>query len=200
MTITSCQNIGEAKTILNDWAGGITGYIADNTTIKIQKSINSGAIYAEQSCSGGISAGIMSGELYVEDCYNIGNINAGVGCVGGIVGNIDNTGEATSYLKIENCYNRGNIGNVNNHGGILGIVNNKTTLSYELKNNYWLSNCGAEYGIGNLNNDKDAIKKDATDLQKLADTLGDAFTNDIQDENKKWKYNEGYPILEWQLN
>ena len=32
-----------------------------------------------------------------------------------------------------------------------------------------------------------------------AETLGEEFTNDEQNEDKEWKYNNGYPILKWQL-
>lgn len=27
----------------------------------------------------------------------------------------------------------------------------------------------------------------------------DIWTNDIKDENGNWKYNNGYPILKWQI-
>ena len=34
----------------------------------------------------------------------------------------------------------------------------------------------------------------------LASTLGSEWTNDVKDSLGNWKYNNGYPILKWQLN
>ena len=35
---------------------------------------------------------------------------------------------------------------------------------------------------------------------ELVSTLGSEWTNDVKDTSGKWKYNNGYPILKWQLN
>ena len=43
------------------------------------------------------------------------------------------------------------------------------------------------------------LSKIETELKALASTLGESFTNDIQNEDGTWKYNNGYPILKWQI-
>ncbi len=37
-------------------------------------------------------------------------------------------------------------------------------------------------------------------LKTYATTLGDEFTDDVQNEDGTWKYNEGYLILKWKRN
>ena len=46
----------------------------------------------------------------------------------------------------------------------------------------------------------DINKKTSTELMNLASTLGSEWTNDVKDKSGNWKYNNGYPILKWQLN
>ena len=36
-------------------------------------------------------------------------------------------------------------------------------------------------------------------LKTYASRLGDKFTNDVKDEEGKWRFNDGFPILKWQL-
>lgn len=56
----------------------------------------------------------------------------------------------------------------------------------------------ANLGIGGLNN-TNAVEKTETELKALAGTLGEVYTNDEQNPDGTWKYNEGYPILKWQI-
>ena len=79
---------------------------------------------------------------------------------------------------------------------------------YYIKNNYWLLGTGSTYGIGDMNSNLQANGVNSNILQGYATTLGDTFTNDIKEkvldettgtEKEVWKYNNGYPILKWQL-
>lgn len=80
-----------------------------------------------------------------------------------------------------------------------GIVGNDTNRKMQASNNYWLDICGASVGSGNPSGNTNAVKKTEAQMKALATTLGDAYTNDIQNEDGTWKYNDGYPILVWQI-
>ena len=88
-----------------------------------------------------------------------------------------------------------------NKGGIVareGFSSSSMGVS-EVKNNYWLDTCGVTYGRGSMNNNEQAEVKTSQGLKQLANGLGEEYTSDIQNENGTWKYNEGYPVLKWQL-
>lgn len=81
------------------------------------------------------------------------------------------------------------------------------TLKVTLNNNYWLTGCGASSGSTSKGN-TNAIPKSKSEIKELAKTLGEVYTNDeklkvIDEETKEekeiWKYNDGYPILKWQV-
>ena len=102
-----------------------------------------------------------------------------------------------------NTYNTGKIQGYVQVGGIAGIAH------IEFNNNLILTNC---YNIGEINGNryveeligylgsKGKINNCYTKSQTIiASQLGNTFTNDIQNKDGTWKYNNGYPILKWEL-
>ncbi len=157
---------------------------------------------------------ITYGRGKIKNCYNIGKINCSIGIAGGIVGFCDN-----KSLKIENCYNRGiikerditeNLGKYETskvRGGILGTQGFEWNVVENITINdcYYLDSASSyvkyKYNSTTKQYESSATnKKTSTELMNLASTLGSEWTNDVKDTSGKWKYNNGYPILKWQLN
>ena len=72
-----------------------------------------------------------------------------------------------------------------------------------IKNSYCIKNTTYSYYYWNGsvwgNTSYDGMI-DAEALKTYASQLGEAYTNDVKNEDGTWKYNDGYPILKWQLN
>lgn len=222
--IVNCSNEASVTSTFL-FGGGICG-IATNTEISYCYNV---AIITGTHSAGGI-CGIMQSNSTIDNCYNTGTIKTTTtGSIntnyiaGGISGYMSNhSGETT---KIMNSYNSGSIYGYSHTGGITGMLEGngdfQITNCYSrgiltgnriyaisgwysisrgtLTNNYWLEKCGASYGRYNSSNEG-AISLSAEILQGYASTLGDTYTNDIQNDDGTWKYNDGYPILKWQLN
>lgn len=199
ITIEECKNNGIVKVLGDSWAGGIVGITQYNGIVTINNSINTGNITANKYAAGGISGGCWSGKIYASNCYNTGIIEAKINSLGGIIGNVDyNNGYINSYVEISNCYNTGTIVKKDNCGGIIGYINSSFS-TYKLTNNYWLSTCGATYGIGIGNSNVNATPKTTTQFYSLANTIGTNWVDDTKNGDGTWKYNNGYPILKWQV-
>ena len=128
-------------------------------------------------------------------CYNNGIIIAFGPGGSGILSYTGGASEPTVYVT--NCYNIGKLqGETHLQGGIVG---NDENAHMKATNNYWLDTCGASVGIGRPSGNTNAVPKTEAQMKALASTLGEAYTNDIQNEDGTWKYNDGYPILKWQL-
>ncbi|MCI9287065.1 MAG: hypothetical protein HFJ57_03680 [Clostridia bacterium] len=184
--------------------GGIAACVTGNS--KIIKSYNIGYIHSRETgssytslcMSGGIIGYTQGNATTIENCYNIGE-TYGMTHVGGIIGHISSSGS----VIINNCYTMGRITG-NNRYAIVGIHNSTPAI---MSNNYWLTNCGAisgSYSNGNAN----ATPLNEEEIKGLALTLSDSYTNDEKtkiideetgEEKEVWKYNNGYPILKWQL-
>lgn len=200
------DKVGSEVTVnaTNTPAGGIVSIIEKNSKIKqcYNKGDISSNVNVNFSGAGGIIGSIGSGNEII-DCYNVGNISSNI-YTGGIVGGI-----GAENNKIINCYNTGNVlGRQNDRkGGIVGAINSETGY-VEPYNNYWKNDCGAIYGLGEWTSNLNAMPLNETEIKKSVEKLGEAYTDDIEiseidkltDETKKvWKYNNGYPILKWQL-
>ena len=225
---TDVQNCNNKVNFLgNAHIGGIVGHISENSIIK--KCSNKGNITGKHSTGGIVGSIGMDGCLVDScyNIGQIKTTDSGSNntyyLAGGIVGYKGGVGNAT----ISNCYNTGSVYGHTNTGGIVsyaegsgniyltnnysigtltgneisGIFNKKSsyrgTPNLIYSNNYWLKGCGATYGYPSSNTN--ATPVDANILKSYATTLGDAYTNDIQNEDGTWKYNNGYPILKWQL-
>lgn len=82
-------------------------------------------------------------------------------------------------------------GKISSSGSIGGIVALLMGESNEIVNNYWLNNCGANYGIsanGSVSNDG-AESKTNVELKEMANILGEEY---VADGNN---LNNGYPYL-----
>ena len=118
------------------------------------------------------------------NCYNLGYIH-GIGAIGGIIGYAKN-------VNIQNCYNAGKLeieeGKAGYKGGIISSLYPESTNNY-ISNNYWLSDCGASYGIANTSNNDGAENRNSEQLKELSEVLGEHFMQDID------QINQGYPYL-----
>lgn len=140
-SIENCSNTGSI--VGTDYVGGIAGC----ATSVVTKCYNSGSI----SSSGNNGVGGIVGDSVtgcgqdISFCYNSGTI-IGNGQVGGINGYLGSEGaDPTGQLK--QCYNRGKIvynGTGDTYGGIVG----KMASDANVLNSYYLSNVGADKGIG----------------------------------------------------
>ena len=164
--------------IYGEESGGIAGRCAGGT---IRECINNG--YIQNVTSGGIVGYFITGKIY--NCYNTGKIQTSSVRAGGICGAAGWSGYATAYLY--NCYNKGSIVGSSYVGEIIGLNNANGGTSQTI--NCYSSGITAE----KLNNGQYS---------------DNAFTNDIKEkvvdettgeEKEVWKYNNGYPILKWQL-
>ena len=130
--------------------GGITGCIdtSDNNSIdaKISSCYNKGIIIGtEKGRIGGIT-GRCAGNILIEYCYNLGNINNNNGTnvmnIGGIVGVLRLPEDLASNSEIKsivnNCYNSANVistVDATNVGGLVGMCRNISN------NNCYVKNC-----------------------------------------------------------
>lgn len=145
----------------------------------------------------------------IQNCYNIGNVNAKGFTVGGIIGFQIVGGD------IINCYNVGNITGPSIIGGIVGANGNSPTYYGGTISNCYFINTNAlgngfiyEYNNGQNNyysKTSDEMKEIATDLGgdyiydgKKIDKNGNIVENKDKDGNIIY-INNGYPILIWQL-
>ena len=125
--------------------------------------------------AGGIVGHQESGNIY--NSYNLKTIkgNENVGGISGAAG-----GRGYNIAYIYNCYNIGTvIGNANSAKAIVGFTNANGGTSIE--QNCYTSNVTSVL----LNN---------------GEFSDNCWINDEKDSNGLWKYNNGYPILNWQVN
>lgn len=128
----------------------------------------------------------------IKNSYNISEITGSATNVGGIIGAF---ASAPVYgAKIENCYNLANITGKDVVGNIIGYFNINDA---EVRNSYYLKNTNSGYGYksGQI---CETIEKEEKDLRNSAQLLGNAYIDDVKNEDGTWKYNNGYPILKWQ--
>lgn len=176
---------------------------------------------------GGIIGG-ANNDSSIKYCYNRGNItaNSNYGAAG-ICATFGHGTEGTKG-ELLGCYNTGKIeGKVRNVAGITGYMNNITKVENVVNcgevylstskattdigsSSTYLGRIIGKKGTGELNNYRNV---DRSILQgysesELATALGDAYTSDVKikvkdettgEEKEVWKYNNGYPILKWQI-
>lgn len=196
------------------YVGGISGVITVSNSkdvfdsVKISKCYNYGIING-QKYIGGIT-GRVSTNSNIEYCFNNGKI-IGDDKVGGITGTLPN-----NNTKICSCYNFGEISGNSNFGGVCGIVGSYVENSYSIgkidydnSSNYYGTLFGAIWTGANCVNcyyldiicDKgvgyeqtsglanSVIGKSEEELKKLAEILGEAYSQDYDN------INNGYPYL-----
>ena len=203
MQISGCNNYGEV--ISNSNTGGIAGLYRSGTNVILYNNSNFGKI--EGSGAGGVIGSCnfagytVTGTGYIENCYNIGEVQA-TGGVGGIVGSIG--GYAYEDLKVyfDNCYNSGELSG-STTGGVVGSISNNgwgQKAQYLYVNNVFYLTSVAERGIGKGNTDDGEINA----IENINTTEFVNILNNYKDSNgqypiewKKWKLGEeGYPVFE----
>lgn len=188
-TITECFNNSNVN--CTDYAvGGIVGTNYSNAYItncyNRGSSTGTGKDTSSHSQVGGI-AGASTNTSTIRGCYNTANVTASYPYVGGIVGYNGNSSSGTQ--TVQNVFNTGivkkssanasaNIGTSSNYAGYLIGRYGSLTGKYANTNQSTMSSWNNSTITSNLSN---------------------KFTNDIKDAEGKWKYNDGYPILSWQL-
>lgn len=179
-------------------AGGITGV---NNSI-VEKCCNTGEIYASEGNVGGIAG---YGMHCTKFCYNMGYVH-GNSTAGGIIG-------YKSVGNVYNCYNKGKVQASKLVGGINGAAGSKgrTVYTYNCYNLGTItgSTSGQITGWNNANSGSSRnINCYSTNATKELLNAGAYSNNEWIDDVKikdteigeeTWKYNNGYPILKWQL-
>ncbi|MBR2038550.1 MAG: hypothetical protein IKA09_12630 [Lachnospiraceae bacterium] len=184
VVITNCINettISATDTILNAYAGGIAGYLQQNSSScnKVVNCCNFGSVTVTASKSGQIA------------------------CGGGIVGVTTTSGGASAKNNyILNCYNAGSVsasGSTSTTGSIVGQAQ-YCNLGYL----YWLENTAAKI-IGTKSNSSEGTDASTTAmseaaLQALSTTLNNNITTLSSEHTslslQTWNAVEnGYPIL-----
>ena len=186
--IEECGNIGEVKSNYNTkddsdgiFIGGICGFIGNSSgnavfdNVKISKSYNYGTVTGLGNVGGIV--GRIEAKSSIEYCFNNGKV-VGKNRIGGIAGDIKD--------KAIGCYNIGEVSGQSNYGAVCGFLF-KTS---QCENSYYLNTNGTK-GVGSeeITGLSDSIiGKTKEELKQLAETLGEAYT---QDDN----INDGYPYL-----
>lgn len=166
---------------------------------------------------GGIAGQIQG---VVSNCYNIGSVeiyNANTNRGGGILGMITKD-NADCLATVSNCYNIGKIlgkKNSNTSGknyisGIIGTNGYNSNNIGKIINSYCSDeSASCSYYIGYNGSKSNSGRVEKETLQNYTEALGNEFANDIKikikdektgEEKQEWKYNNGYPILKWQLD
>ena len=203
MQISGCNNYGEV--ISNSNTGGIAGLYRSGTNVILYNNSNFGKI--EGSGAGGVIGSCnfagytVTGTGYIENCYNIGEVQA-TGGVGGIVGSIGGYAYEDLKVYLDNCYNSGELSG-STTGGVVGSISNNgwgQKAQYLYVNNVFYLTSVAERGIGKGNTDDGEINA----IENINTTEFVNILNNYKDSNgqypiewKKWKLGEeGYPVFE----
>ncbi len=214
--INKIEIIGKAT--VSEYNGVVGGIVGNAYNTQLLKCINNAnmTVYA---CSGGIVGFATASNI--ENCYNTGNI---IGTGQYINGEIDIGGIAGSIMgnTINNCYNIGNIKTNTSYtviGGIIGYYSySSTTTMNRCINTGTISRAGTNAtelysgsgysgtiigrkysGTANSIESITPQSFKAYTQEQLNTKLSNAYTKDIQNDDGTWKYNDGYPILKWQL-
>ena len=149
-TINNCYNTGIVKSTSSS-AGGIVGFTNTNEINTITNCYNTGNIIAPSNLGGIVGCINFSGTTIVINCYNKGIItNSGIGeNVGGIVGYV----RTAATGKIINCYNIGSVSTGKIVGGIIGLVNGKSTIT----NCFYLKTSSVNSGLNAIGENNGTI-------------------------------------------
>ncbi len=181
--ILNCYNVGEIKGKQN--VGGIVGMShAGAIEVKIEKSYNKGNIIGETESAGGI-IGRVSSTLYINNCYNRGNVQMDESSqhIGGILGYIEDNSTA-----IDSCYN---IGKANN--AIIGEVSGSETC--EVNNVYYLKDSSSSWkGEGTVSGTAEEKTTDKMITKEFVELLNGKQEN-IWGQDIEGSKNNYYPIL-----
>ncbi len=202
--VVSSLNAGIIKASCSDSqansnAGGVVGGVGADKDVYplIDSCINSGSVESAGKTAGGIVGGAWIGELTVSSCYNVGNVTttaegynaptqengtstgdndaSAAGNGTSTAGNGTSTGDKDSSASTQNKADAYNIGAI--AGRSKGTV----------EKSFWLEGT-AESGIGHAKSDIVIQSVNSSELEGLAQELGDEYT----------AVDNGYPVLKWQ--
>ena len=203
--IEKCGNLAKIEGITTYVTNMVNGGIVAYNNGSIKKCYNKGELIAESGRNASVS-GIANNTTSenrvgtIEECYNRGNL----------IGN--ETGSNSLYMGGICAYNKGSIDNCYSTGTVTKKSNTTSSaigisLGFQQGSNvtrcYYLKDLGYT-GYGKIDSSVPSNittvtpQKTEAELKALAPTLGESFTSDVKNEDGKWKYNDGYPILEWQ--
>ena len=199
-TIEKCYNYATVKG--NQLTGGIVGI----NRSKIHMSVNKGIISGISNIGGiaGQEIGEIGEDAVTLNCYNLEKVSASSVTAGGIIG-------AFTTGNVYNCYNLGEIyAGSRNSGGISGAAGHPSYNTAYMYNCYNLGKItsgsyigeitGYPNAVGGTSREINCYKTNATaELLNNGDYSDNAWIDDIQNTDGTWKYNNGYPILRWQL-
>ena len=152
-TITNCTS---AATVYGtNYVGGIIG-TRDNAmgTCKVTDCTFTGSVIASGDHAGGIVGGGYSNDsgpngirITVQNCKVSGSVT-GANKVGGILGGDSFVAQAwNAYSFTDNSFTGKVSGSGSAIGGVIGYYRSLNKFD-DIANNYYVSNCGAKYGIG----------------------------------------------------
>ena len=183
--------------------GGIVGInngdvIECEAAVYIYGSAAGGIVGANgiQDSRSGFKYNTTTGRIY--RCYSSGYVGysecSGIVSHNGTYGGEGYIYDCYSTAKIVDNAWSGSIVSVQSYQGRGGYISN----SYYLNLNCNFSSVATGRYYGSVTN---SYSNDTTvTAEKLnSNSEENAWTNDIKDENGNWKYNNGYPILKWQL-
>lgn len=196
---SKCYNTGNITGGTTQQYGIISGIVGRTfNNSRIEYCYNTGNITNTTGGQNSMACGItFCKDSTAESCYNMGNITIIMTnkqtypVAAGIVG------QATTNVKIYNCYNIGRttiqttLTSTLRNGGITGYIGPTS----EIKNCFWLetaSSAGiAEIGANATNYNITAVETE-DEMKTIAEQLGSAYKEDTKN------INDGFPILKWQ--
>ena len=139
-----CWNSGDISA-KSYYVAGIRGYDVHDSTYVTIRCANFGNITTTSYGAGGI---VGDGRGYIYSCYNFGTISA-ANQLAGICGFPGNAASPLYTMKIEDCYNAGEIVTTGTNVG--NIASNNTSMKYlQLMNNYYDTNVNDAFTHDNL--------------------------------------------------
>lgn len=118
---TNIKNVYISSTISSSNTGSLVGYIADGQVRNVSV-ISTDSITGEMSVGGLVGASINT---TYEQCFTEVDVN-GYSNVGGLVGNLDGSGNA-----VLNCYSKSDVATTTyyNVGGLIGLISSSSTIT-----------------------------------------------------------------------
>lgn len=170
--ITRCYNRANIECVDGVYIGGIAGITFDNATIL--NSYNTGNLT----------------NIYADAIIHFH--------IGGITGLL---GKETS--KVENCYNTSTITmqqESTNLGGIVAFNGGYSHAAGSIVNSYCSdTNTYAYYLDGVTGKEDGKISLDEIRQESFVTRLGSSYRKDVMLNDGMYQYNEGYPVLEWEI-
>ncbi|MBR3947599.1 MAG: hypothetical protein IKJ56_10945, partial [Bacteroidales bacterium] len=167
----------------NNFHNGFGGIVGSCSSTTIRNSYNAGYVHFNANgvngsyyFLGGIAGMCEDANVYIENCYNIGDVrtNNNLGYyIGGIVGKSENA-------KLRNCYNGGKVSNTDGNYQNVGAITGYATI------NGAIVNCYAWDGSAVNSNYSDAYKLRLYGSYVSGCTLSDNvwFTHNSNTDNK----------------